>query len=50
MESPEGKPREKIPVVRTEELLGGNRELMIKHGESLYRLMITKSGKLILNK
>ncbi|MDX1962649.1 MAG: hemin uptake protein HemP [Pirellulales bacterium] len=39
-----------IPVVNSEELLQGQRQVVIKHGESLYRLLLTKSGKLILQK
>jgi hemin uptake protein HemP len=39
-----------IPCVRSEELLKGGRELMIAHGQELYRLRLTKSGKLILGK
>ena len=37
-------------VVRSEELFKNEREIMILHGESYYRLQITKAGKLILNK
>lgn len=37
-------------VVSSEELFGGQKEIMIIHGESEYRLQITKAGKLILNK
>ncbi|PIW65357.1 MAG: hemin uptake protein HemP [Candidatus Omnitrophica bacterium CG12_big_fil_rev_8_21_14_0_65_45_16] len=36
--------------LRSEELLQGCREVLIEHRESLYRLQITKAGKLILNK
>jgi len=34
----------------TEELLGQEREVQIQHGEDLYRLRITRHGKLILYK
>lgn len=37
-------------VVRTEELFGPRRELIIKHGGEEYRLRITKTDKLILTK
>ena len=37
-------------VFRSEELFLNEREVMIVHGESQYRLQITKAGKLILNK
>ena len=37
-------------VLTSEELLQGAREVMIKHADEYYRLMVTKAGKLILNK
>lgn len=37
-------------VVRLEELLQGSRELQIKHGHSIYRLMLTRNDRLILQK
>ena len=37
-------------VVRTQELFGSHREVIIKHGEEEYRLRITKADKLILTK
>ncbi len=37
-------------VFRSEELFKNDREIVIVHGESQYRLQITKAGKLILNK
>ncbi len=37
-------------VLISEELLQGEREVMIKHADKYYRLMVTKAGKLILNK
>ncbi len=37
-------------VVKSEELFSGFSEVMIRHKNDLYRLMITKAGKLILNK
>ncbi len=32
------------------ELLQGAREVLIQHGSEIYRLRLTKAGKLILNK
>ena len=37
-------------VYRSEELFGEDREIVIEHGDAIYRLQITKAGKLILNK
>ena len=36
--------------IRSEELLRGAKELWIRHGEEIYRLRLTRSGKLILQK
>ena len=41
------------PTVRTlaaEELLGGERMVLIRHGAEMYRLRQTRNGKLILYK
>jgi hemin uptake protein HemP len=41
------------PAIRTissKELFGGEQEIVIDHRGSLYRLKITRQGKLILNK
>ena len=35
---------------RSEELFQGTKEIVIEHSKEQYRLLITKSGKLILNK
>jgi len=37
-------------VVDSVTLMGGRRELLIRHGEDVYRLRITASNKLILTK
>ena len=37
-------------VLRTEDLFGSRREIIIKHGDEEYRLRITKADKLILTK
>lgn len=38
------------PCVRSDDLLAGRRELLISHGDSLYRLRVTATGKLLLTK
>jgi hemin uptake protein HemP len=38
------------PIVRTEQLFGTGREIIIKHGQEEYRLRITRADKLILTK
>ncbi|HEY4168213.1 MAG TPA: hemin uptake protein HemP [Reyranella sp.] len=38
------------PVIDSVTLMGGRRELLIRHGNDLYRLRITASNKLILTK
>jgi len=37
-------------VVESANLMGGRRELIIRHGEETYRLRVTASNKLILTK
>jgi len=39
-----------VPRVSSEELLKGGRELLIEHAGQIYRLRLTRHGKLILNK
>lgn len=36
--------------VRSIELLAGGREMHIRHGDDTYRLILTRNGKLILQK
>jgi hemin uptake protein HemP len=36
--------------VTSDALFGGAQEIVIEHGDALYRLKITRQGKLILNK
>lgn len=55
--SPLGHPREALAgdrdfvrTVTSEALFGGQREIGIDHRGALYRLKITRQGKLILNK
>lgn len=38
------------PTVSSRDLLGDKRELVILHGSERYRLLLTKSNKLILTK
>ncbi len=38
------------PVISSRDLLGDHREIVISHGESLYRLRLTNNDKLILFK
>ncbi|HEY3964193.1 MAG TPA: hemin uptake protein HemP [Planctomycetaceae bacterium] len=37
-------------TLRSEELLRGGREILIQHANDVYRLRITRNGKLILTK
>ncbi len=39
-----------VRILHSHELFTGNREILIEHKNEFYRLMITKAGKLILNK
>ncbi len=39
-----------IPVLRSEDLLQGRREVLIIHGGDIYRLLCTRNNKLILQK
>jgi len=36
--------------IDSQSIFGGRDEVVIKHGDQLYRLRITRYGKLILNK
>ena len=37
-------------VVRSEDILSGETEILIRHGCEVYRLRVTRAGKLILTK
>jgi len=54
MKDSQEQPAEKNTAARrmllSEELFSGKSEVVIKHKNNFYRLMITKAGKLILNK
>lgn len=39
-----------VPCLRSEELFGRTREILIEHGGAYYRLRLTHSNKLILTK
>jgi len=39
-----------VPVISSQALFKGAQEIAIEHQGSLYRLRITRQGKLILNK
>lgn len=41
---------ESCPSIDSATLMQNQRELLIRHGSELYRLRLTKSGKLILHK
>ena len=43
-------PTAPVPAVDSKTLLGGRRELAIRHGAATYRLRLTASNKLILTK
>jgi hemin uptake protein HemP len=47
---PQAAPLDDRRVWTTEDLLGDQREVLIRHGNDLYRLRITRHGKLILYK
>lgn len=50
--SHKSKPASETPrkILRSSDLFSGNSEVVIEHNKGFYRLMITKAGKLILNK
>lgn len=50
-ESEPHQPKSTTPrEVRLEDLLHGDRELLIRHGEDVYHLRITRNGRLLLTK
>ncbi len=42
--------RSDAPRWTSQQLLGEAREVLIRHGEEIYRLRLTRNGKLILHK
>ena len=39
-----------LRIIRSEDLLCGQTEILIRHGSEVYRLRVTRAGKLILTK
>jgi hemin uptake protein HemP len=48
--TPEPAPLAEPRMIRSEDLLGSDKEVMIVHENQLYRLRRTRNGKLILQK
>ena len=46
----ESESRVHVPVIDSNVLFNGGNEITIRHERALYRLRITKNGKLIMNK
>ena len=44
------RPLPKAPVIDSASLLADRKEIQIRHGGEVYRLRVTRNGKLILNK
>jgi hemin uptake protein HemP len=49
-ESPANDDTSNTTIWRSEELLRGTREVFIKHADDMYKLSVTRNGKLILTK
>ena len=49
-ERPKRAEKPSVREITSEELLRGQSELFIRHGEELYRLKLTRNQKLILQK
>ena len=47
---PETEPASGLPSFTTKDLFRGGNEIVIRHEQSIYRLRITRAGKLILTK
>jgi len=53
---PEGEPAptpggaDRPRIIQSEDVLQGHREVWIEHGDEMYRLRVTSSGKLYLTK
>lgn len=47
---PAGQDLPQQTTLNSTELLKGSKEVLIKHGEEIYRLRLTRNGKLILHK
>ncbi len=40
----------RVPLINSSELFGESKEIMIRHHRDIYRLRITRNGKLVMNK
>lgn len=40
----------RVRVLESKDLFDGNTEILIRHDDAVYRMKITRQGKLILNK
>lgn len=49
-EPPPPTPKDPRPLLRSQDILAGAREVRILHGEDVYRLRLTSTDKLILTK
>ncbi len=49
-DSSSSRPASETRVVPSDDILQGSREVLIRHAEEVYRLRVTRSGKLILHK
>ena len=47
---PSATPRLTTREIDSRELMQGDREIAIRHGQEIYRLSVTRAGKLILRK
>jgi len=47
---PASRPETTVRVLDSADLLAGDRQVFIQHGSELYRLLVTRNGKLILQK
>lgn len=45
-----GSAKPPLPIITSEDLLLGGREIQIRHGAEVYVLRLTRNGKLILTK
>lgn len=43
-------PPKELKILNSDQIFAGSREVMIRHNNEYYRLSITRTGKLILNK
>ncbi len=46
----ENSSEQRVRLLESDELFGDGNEIMIRHDGAVYRLRITKNGKLIMNK